>query len=160
MTGAIRAQLDAFLEGFYELVPRDLVKIFSEAELELLISGLPEIDREDLRRNAAIHGFSPSSPTLLWFWEVVADMSAQDLALLVQFVTGTSSVPLEGFAHLQGVNGPQRFQIHRAYGGPERLPTAHTCFNQLDLVEYPSKEVLRERLMTAIKEGSEGFAFA
>ena len=33
-------------------------------------------------------------------------------------------------------------------------------FNQLDLPEYASKEQLRERLMLAIHEGSEGFGFA
>ena len=49
-----------------------------------------------------------------------------------------SQVPLEGFKHLIGMRGPQNFSIHRAEGG-ERLPTAHTCFNQLDLPEYPKK---------------------
>ena len=35
-------------------------------------------------------------------------------------------VPLEGFKALQGIYGPQQFQIHKAYGAPERLPSAHT----------------------------------
>lgn len=35
-------------------------------------------------------------------------------------------VPLEGFRALQGISGPQRFQINKAYGAPERLPSAHT----------------------------------
>lgn len=35
-------------------------------------------------------------------------------------------VPLEGFKALQGISGPQRFQIHKAYGAPDRLPSAHT----------------------------------
>lgn len=52
-------------------------------------------------------------------------------------------MPLEGFRALQGVHGPQRFSIHRAYGPTDRLPSAHTCFNQLDLIEYESKEQLR-----------------
>ena len=69
-------------------------------------------------------------------------------------------VPLEGFKGLQGVGGPQRFQIQKAYGHKDRLPQAHTCFNQLDLIEYDSKEQLRERLLKAIHEGSEGFGFA
>jgi hypothetical protein len=43
---------------------------------------------------------------------------------------------------------------------PRLCYAAHTCFNQLDLIEYSSKEELRERLMTAIHEGSEGFGFA
>lgn len=35
-------------------------------------------------------------------------------------------VPLEGFRALQGISGAQRFQIHKAYGAPDRLPSAHT----------------------------------
>lgn len=68
-------------------------------------------------------------------------------------------MPLEGFKALQGSEGIRQFNIHRAYG-VTLLPTAHTCFNQLDLPEYPSEEILREKLLTAVKEGSEGFGFA
>lgn len=72
---------------------------------------------------------------------------------------GTSKVPLNGFKALQGISGPQKFQIHKSYGAGDRLPSAHTCFNQLDLPEYDSKEQLAERLMMAIHEGHEGFGF-
>lgn len=44
LTTAIRPQINAFLEGFNELIPRDLISIFHDKELELLISGLPDID--------------------------------------------------------------------------------------------------------------------
>ncbi len=48
----------------------------------------------------------------------------------------------------------------QAYGASEnRLPSAHTCFNQLDLPEYESKETLQERLLMAIHEGATGFGF-
>jgi E3 ubiquitin-protein ligase HUWE1 len=41
---SIHQQVDAFLEGFYELIPKDLISIFNHKELELLISGLPNFD--------------------------------------------------------------------------------------------------------------------
>jgi E3 ubiquitin-protein ligase HUWE1 len=44
LTTAIRPQINAFLEGFSELIPRELISIFNDKELELLISGLPDID--------------------------------------------------------------------------------------------------------------------
>lgn len=69
-------------------------------------------------------------------------------------------MPLEGFRALQGVSGPQRFQIHKAYGPPDRLPSAHTCFNQLDLPEATGREQLEERLKLAIREAHTGFGFA
>lgn len=40
-----------------------------------------------------------------------------------------------------------------------KLPSAHTCFNQLNLPRYKSKEDLRSKLLLAISECSEGFAF-
>lgn len=68
-------------------------------------------------------------------------------------------MPLGGFGQLLGVQGAQKFSVHLGHGEPNRLPTAHTCFNQLDLHRYESKEQLRERLMMAIHEGG-GFGFA
>ncbi|KAF5727902.1 E3 ubiquitin-protein ligase UPL1 isoform X1 [Tripterygium wilfordii] len=159
LTNAIRPQINSFLEGFNELVPPELISIFNDKELELLISGLPEIDLEDLKANTEYTGYTAASSVVQWFWEVVNTFSKEDMARLLQFVTGTSKVPLEGFKELQGISGPQRFQIHKAYGAPQRLPSAHTCFNQLDLSEYTSKEQLQERLLLAIHEGSEGFGF-
>jgi hypothetical protein len=73
---------------------------------------------------------------------------------------GSSKVPLGGFSSLTGLSGPQRFSIHKAGGSKERLPTAHTCFNQLDLPPYDSKDELKERLLLAIHEGATGFGFA
>jgi E3 ubiquitin-protein ligase HUWE1 len=67
---------------------------------------------------------------------------------------------LDGFSALHGSDGIKKFNIHRAGGGHHQLPTAHTCFNQLDLPQYPSEEVLKEKLLIAVKEGSEGFGFA
>jgi len=54
---------------------------------------------------------------------------------------------------------PQKLQIHKV-NDTHSLPTSHTCFNQLDLPEYKSKEILREKLFLAITEGKEGFGFA
>lgn len=77
-----------FLEGFWQLVPRELITIFNDHELELLISGLPDIDVADLRANTEYTGYSAGSPVIQWFWQVVSEMDKQDLALLLQFVTG------------------------------------------------------------------------
>ncbi|KAL8096331.1 hypothetical protein AgCh_037334 [Apium graveolens] len=159
LTTAIRPQINAFLEGFNELIKRDLISIFNDKELELLISGLPDIDLDDMRMNTEYSGYSAASPVIQWFWEVVQAFSKEDKARLLQFVTGTSKVPLEGFSALQGISGSQKFQIHKAYGSADHLPSAHTCFNQLDLPEYPSKQHLEERLLLAIHEANEGFGF-
>ena len=59
-----------------------------------------------------------------------------------------------------GMNGVQKFQIHRDERSTSRLPCAHTCFNQLDLPVYETYEKLRTQLLLAINESSEGFGLA
>ena len=46
MYESIKEQIDSFLLGFHELIPKNLARIFSPSELELLISGLPDFDRK------------------------------------------------------------------------------------------------------------------
>lgn len=40
----VKDQFDAFMSGFSELIPQDLIAVFCERELEWLIGGMSEID--------------------------------------------------------------------------------------------------------------------
>jgi len=160
MTGAIRKQLNAFLEGFYDIIPRYLISIFNEQELELLISGLPTVDVDDLKGNSEYHKYNTNSLQIIWFWRALRSFDQAERARFLQFVTGTSKVPLQGFAFLEGMNGTQKFQIHRDDRSTDRLPCAHTCFNQLDLPAYETYDKLKKMLLLVINECSEGFGLA
>ncbi|KAJ3032901.1 hypothetical protein HDV00_006990 [Rhizophlyctis rosea] len=149
---AIKEQIEAFLKGFYDIIPKELIKIFNEQELELLISGLPDIDIDDWKNNTEYQNYTGSSPPVQWFWRAVRSFNQEERAKLMQFATGTSKVPLEGFKALQGMHGVQKFQIHKDFATGDRLPSAHTCFNQIDLPQYESYEALRSNLLLAISE--------
>ncbi|KAL4470186.1 hypothetical protein ABPG74_011797 [Tetrahymena malaccensis] len=155
----IEYQINFFLKGFHDIIPKDIISVFDSHELELMISGLPDIDIADLKENTEYHNYSQTDKIIQWFWEIMSTYDRTQKAAFIQFVTGTSKVPLEGFSQLRGISGYQKFQIHKAYN-TEKLPTTHTCFNQLDLPEYPTKEILIEKLNYAIQEGKEGFGFA
>ncbi|KAI0360913.1 hypothetical protein OH77DRAFT_1558017 [Trametes cingulata] len=157
---SIKDQIEALLAGFYEIIPKDLISIFNERELELLISGTPDIDVDEWRSATEYNGYTSSDPVIVWFWRALKSFTREERAKVLSFATGTSRVPLGGFVELQGVQGTQRFSIHKAYGDPDRLPQAHTCFNQIDLPQYSSYEMLRQQLLLAINEGGEGFGFA
>jgi hypothetical protein len=62
MFDQVRDQITAFLHGFYELVPRELISIFNYKELELLLCGLPEFDIADLKNNIDLDGYQTTSP--------------------------------------------------------------------------------------------------
>ncbi|PSR97292.1 hypothetical protein BD289DRAFT_106785 [Coniella lustricola] len=160
LLSSVKEQMDHFLKGFHGIIPENHISIFNEQELELLISGLPDIDVDDWKSNAEYTNYTAASQQIQWFWRAVRAFDKEERAKLLQFVTGTSKVPLNGFKELEGMNGIQRFNIHRDYGSKDRLPSSHTCFNQLDLPEYESYDALRNQLLKAITTGSDYFGFA
>lgn len=77
----------------------------------------------------------------------------QDRAKVLQFTTGLSRLPGGGFAALNPV-----FKVHVISGRAQgSLPTAHTCFNTLELAGYDSKDKLHRALGISITEGLTGF---
>ena len=160
MTNSISSQIKAYLDGFYEMVSPELIALFTPRELELLISGLPDIDVSDLKMNTDYVGWKATDKQIQWFWNVLSALSRNEKAAFLQFVTGSSKVPLAGFGELPGMRGVQKFSIHKAGGTNGALMSAHTCFNSLDLPVYSSEEELREKLLYAINEGAGGFGFA
>ncbi|KAI8998099.1 HECT-domain-containing protein [Gaertneriomyces semiglobifer] len=147
----VEEQFQAFMQGFRELVPQELVNVFDERELELLIGGIAEIDLDDWKKHTEYRGFTETDDPIVWFWEVVKSWDTEKQARLLQFVTGTSRIPVNGFKDLQGSDGPRKFTIEKS-GEEGMLPKSHTCFNRLDLPPYRSKEVLEKKLVVAVEE--------
>ncbi|KAF6114053.1 HECT domain and ankyrin repeat containing E3 ubiquitin protein ligase 1 [Phyllostomus discolor] len=161
MTRAIQPQINAFLQGFHMFIPPSLIQLFDEFELELLLSGMPEIDVNDWIKNTEYtSGYEREDPVIQWFWEVVEDITPEERVLLLQFVTGSSRVPHGGFANIMGGSGLQNFTIAAVPYTPNLLPTSSTCINMLKLPEYPSKEILKDRLLVALHCGSYGYTMA
>jgi E3 ubiquitin-protein ligase HUWE1 len=94
MTSGIRAQIDSFLNGFYDFVSPELICIFSPTELELLVCGLPDVNIDELQANTEYHQYKPTEEIIQWFWEVLRSFNRQERASFLQFVTGTSKVSL------------------------------------------------------------------
>lgn len=66
------------------------------------MGGLSEIDVEDWKKNTEYDGYAPTDQVIQWFWKAVENYDEEMRARLLQFVTGTSKVPMNGFAELQG----------------------------------------------------------
>jgi E3 ubiquitin ligase SMURF1/2 len=156
----IELQFNALQKGFNELVPHHLLQQFDEKELELIIGGLGKIDLADWKANTRLKHCSLETPIVKWFWQAVDSYTEEKRARLLQFVTGSSRVPLAGFKALQGSTGaagPRLFTIHLIDACTDNLPKAHTCFNRIDIPAYESYPKLYEKLTQAIEE-TIGFA--
>ncbi|CAK9038796.1 unnamed protein product [Durusdinium trenchii] len=75
MTNSVQQQIEHFLKGLHEIVPPQLLSLFDDKELELLISGLPDIDIEDLKQNTEYHNYTPQSDQVQWFWKVLSEFT-------------------------------------------------------------------------------------
>ncbi|XP_050098787.1 E3 ubiquitin-protein ligase Smurf1 [Anopheles aquasalis] len=157
----IEQQFLALSKGFGELIVSYLLRPFDERELELLISGISQIDVNDWKANTRLKQCTADTPQIVWFWQIVESYSPEMRAQLLQFVTGSCRVPLQGFRALQGSTGavgPRLFTIHLTADVPiQNLPKAHTCFNRLDLPMYDSYQLMYDKLTQAVEETC-GFA--
>jgi len=155
IAGRISDQFRALMDGLGDVLSLDLLRVFDEHELELLIGGMTEIDMDDWTRFTDYRGYEKTDRVIEWFWACLRSWPSERKARLLQFTTGTSRVPVNGFKDLQGSDGPRRFTIEKS-GDPNGLPRSHTCFNRLDLPPYEDYEILEKKLLFAIEE-TEGF---
>ncbi|OCF61440.1 hypothetical protein L486_01088 [Kwoniella mangroviensis CBS 10435] len=152
LDNSIKEQIKAFLEGFYDIIPRQLIQIFEPDQLELLISGITTVDVDELKNATQLSGWKATDPEISWFWRALRSFSQEERSRFLMFVTSSSRVPLGGFTQLQGSSGTQPFQIQKLYAKEGSLPQASTCFNLLLLPTYASYEQLRDKLQFAIVE--------
>ncbi|KAG0220054.1 hypothetical protein BGX33_009606 [Mortierella sp. NVP41] len=151
ITRRVEEQFKAFAEGFHQLIPQELVTVFDERELELLMGGISEIDCDDWKKHTDYRGYTEQDEVVQWFWKCIRTWDSEKKARLLQFTTGTSRIPVNGFKDLQGSDGPRRFTIEKA-GEIGQLPKSHTCFNRIDLPPYKSYDVLVNKLTLAVEE--------
>jgi E3 ubiquitin-protein ligase NEDD4 len=163
----VESQMQAFLDGLFRIIPRRIINIFDDRELELLFGGITEIDIDDWKRYTEYKNCKVDDKVVKWFWKCVTEeFSEEQRTRLLQFITGSSRVPVNGFKDLQGNDGPRKFTIelltkihptkqsHRNHFNTsldEYLPKSHTCFNRIDLPAYSSYQILVQKLSMAIE---------
>ena len=156
---SVAEPLAAFLDGFYYVIPKEIISVLTPDEAELLICGLPYIDLQEWQDFTEYRGeLNKSHVTVIEFWSILDELSQDELSQLILFVTGTPRLPVEGFASLKTNRGdPARFTIEPAPYSPGILPRAHTCFNRLDLPLYPTRDEMKSSLLNILKNHTFGF---
>ncbi|KAF9888656.1 hypothetical protein FE257_008414 [Aspergillus nanangensis] len=150
---SIRAQFEAFARGFYTCLDRSSLSIFTPDALKTVVEGIQEIDVDELEQHARYEGgFGPSHQIIRDFWNITRQFSAEKKAQLLEFVTASDRVPVNGISSIM-------FVIQKNGVDDVRLPTSLTCFGRLLLPEYSSKSVLESKLNKAL-ENARGFGVA
>ncbi|CAB0012094.1 unnamed protein product [Nesidiocoris tenuis] len=146
---AIYEQFRAFYLGFHSVCASNALIMLRAEEVEMLVCGSPALDLNELRKVTEYDGYKPDQLIISDFWEVLNSLDDELKKKFLLFTTGSDRVPVGGM-------GEMTFKVTRTNQDPGNLPEAHTCFNQLVLPQYGSKDVLKEKLIIAISN-AEGF---
>ncbi|XP_065182623.1 E3 ubiquitin-protein ligase HECTD1-like [Sycon ciliatum] len=144
----IRKQMDAFRAGFNEVFPIDRLQVFTPHELRLILCGeqAPSWTRDELLKyTEPKYGYERDSPSYLRLIDVLSEMTADERKAFLQFATGCSSLPPGGLANLH----PRLTVVRKDEPG---FPSVNTCVHYLKLPDYPTAELLKERLLAATIE--------
>jgi hypothetical protein len=137
-------QISAMCRGLQSIIPYEFLSIFSWAQLEVMITGSPDIDINLLREKTEYRGnLSAKDKHIMMFWEVLESFTAEDKKQFLQFVWGRNRLPANalGFGkdlfkisdHAQAIthaNAQIQNNSTNANNVPAHdlfLPAAHTC---------------------------------
>ena len=146
------SQIEIFCEeirkSLYTLIPKSIIEKLTSDELELIINGKPYIDIDEWKTYTQYREpYNKNSKVIIWFWEIMNTLNQNQLSNFLQFSTGSKRVPINGFAELESNRGNiSRFTIVQIpyVSKNKNYIKAHTCFNRIELPNFPNKNLLKE----------------
>ena len=126
-------------DGFWDNLDLRIPQYVTAELLEFLACGDQAIDLSEMRARTKFVGVPPEIEKM--FWKVIDRMTNEKRRQLLQFATGTMSIP----------HGTQIFltvDFVKA-NEDERMPSSSTCFNRLHLPPFSSVEKMYKGLVTA-----------
>ena len=143
-----------FVRGFLSVMKHHHLDMFLPDELDSLFCGSspePWIVDELKLCVKFINGFTAESREVSYFLEALASFNTCEQRLFLQFVTGRPRLPCGGLANLEPL---LTVSMDRSPDSnhDDRLPSAATCINLINLPEYSSRELTKKKLMYAMTE--------
>ncbi|KAG8035223.1 hypothetical protein G9C98_001713 [Cotesia typhae] len=147
----IARQLESFKAGFSKVFPMEKLHAFSPEEIRAMLCGEqnPHWTREDLLNYTEPKlGYTRESPGFQRFVNVLMSLTGPERKAFLQFATGCSALPPGGLCNLH----PRLTVVRKVDAGAGGYPSVNTCVHYLKLPEYPTEEMLKERLLAATRE--------
>ncbi|KAF3907884.1 hypothetical protein ABW21_db0200826 [Orbilia brochopaga] len=155
----VQRQVDAFRAGFSQVFPYAALRAFTPDELVMMFGRVQEDWSLEALMDSikADHGFNMDSKSVRNLLQVMSEFTLQERREFLQFVTGSPKLPIGGFKNLTPMFTVVCKPSEPPLVSDDYLPSVMTCVNYLKLPDYTSVEVLRQRLHTAVHEGSGAF---
>ena len=151
MVGLYEPFIKRIRDSLYSVLQKKSIQNLTADQLELLLNGRPFIDIEDWKQFTEYREpYNSQHYIIIWFWDILSQLSQNELSNLLMFSTGSSRVPLGGFSSLESNRGTTaRFTIESIPYIPNQKNyiKAHTCFNRLDIPYFNNENELREAIL-------------
>ena len=143
--------VEQFKAGFLRNAEISAMSLFESSEFARALCGdTTQFNESDLKLHIkAEHGYNSKSREFKELVSCLVSFTPDQQRQFCKFITGSERLPPGGIAALK----PQ-LTVAKRDGGDETLPSVSTCANYLKLPSYSSKEILKDRLLTAILEGN------
>ncbi|KWU42404.1 hypothetical protein RHOSPDRAFT_21293 [Rhodotorula sp. JG-1b] len=150
----VSTQIDEFKKGFSTVFSVRDLQTFTPVELVMMTASVDEDWSLETLTNStkADHGFTMDSRPVRDFLSIMSEFTPEERREFLSFITGSPRLPIGGFAALS-----PPLTIVRKAGGDKELLSCMTCVNYVKLPDYSSREIVRDRLHLAVREGAGGF---
>uniref|UniRef100_UPI00398EC591 probable E3 ubiquitin-protein ligase HERC4 isoform X2 n=1 Tax=Pristiophorus japonicus TaxID=55135 RepID=UPI00398EC591 len=147
---SVEKQFKAFSEGFRSSFSLPVIDVFLPEELMAVIHGNINYEWELLEQNTVYSGYNQADRTVRNFWETFGNLPEEKKRLFLAFLSGSERMSAGGI-------GSFRITIFNSrHDEPDySYPRAYTCTKTLDLPNYSSIDILREKLLHAIEFSEE-----
>jgi hypothetical protein len=138
-------QLEVLRRGLSMIVPIKPLTLFTWMEVATLVTRRPvKMNLTLIKKHTNYNRWQGGEQTILWLWELLEEMEPEDQAAFLKFTWGRTRLPLSSETFTQPMKLTQRSS------SPDAFPISHTCFFEIEIPVYTSKEIMRERIMYAI----------
>ena len=157
----VQRQMEAFREGFEQVLPLSHLRLFYPEEMEHLFCGgsFTKWDVKMLLESCHVdHGYTMESRAIKFLFEILSEYDEEEQRRFLQFVTGSPRLPVGGLKSLT----PPLTIVRKSHGvsgdAPESyLPSVMTCVNYLKLPDYSTLEIMRAKVRHAALDGQNSF---
>ena len=143
-------QAQSIRKGLTSVIPEQILKFLTWEDLEQKICGEPFFNLELLKSNTRYEGFNQNSQTVKFFWKFLESCTLEEQYLYLKFSWGRTRLPKDDSGFMEDKHTLCKMEIKEDEVN-KKLPMSHTCFFTVDIPPYTSYEILKEKLMYAMR---------
>ena len=145
----IDEQVSIIHKGIFDILKENLSSLLTPQDLEEYICGSPKLNLQLLREKTRYDTYEQDTPVVVNFWKVLESFTEEEKSKYLKFVSGRTRLP-----DPRNIPFEHKIALYHVRNPDKRMPTSSTCYFTLNLPNYSSYEILRDKLRYVINNCS------